>query len=95
MQSTPVFTALEGTLTELDRAMADFTCDIAPLRESLCFVGLELNLLIIQSAITKALEANRKVREIINEQLQSEIMIDHASRRHARRSSYRLMSNGG
>ena len=43
-----IFAALEGALIELEHALADFMCDIAPLRNQLNFVGLETNLLNIQ-----------------------------------------------
>ena len=95
MQSSPAFTILEGTLIELDRVVADFMCDVAPLSESLRFVGLEKNLLNIQSVIAKVSEVTREVQSAISEQLQSEIKADYTSRRRARRSAYRLVSDGG
>jgi tRNA A37 threonylcarbamoyltransferase TsaD len=95
MRSSPVFARLEDTLTELDRAIASFTCDVAPLSESISFVGLETNLLNIQSVIAKALKANREVRRTICEQLQSEILSDYISKRRPRRAAYRLVSDGG
>jgi hypothetical protein len=95
MHSSPIFTVLEWTLVELDRAISSFTCDVAPLRESLSFVGLELTLLNIQSVIAKVLEANRDVRKTISDQLHSEITTDYDSKRRSRRSTYRLVSDGG
>jgi hypothetical protein len=95
MKSSPIFTSLEETLIELEHALADFMCDIAPLRESLSFVGLDFNMLNIQSVIAKVSEVTREVRSTIGEQLQSEITTDYTSRRRVRRAAYRLVSDGG
>ena len=93
MKSSPVFTILERTLIELEHAIADFICDIAPLSESLKFVGLESNLLNVQSIVTRVLEADRAVRSTIGEHMHSEITIASPSRRCG--AGYRLVSDGG
>jgi hypothetical protein len=83
MKSSRVFSTLEATLLQLEHAIADFLCHAAPLSETLSFVGLETTLLNVNSAISRALEAERAVQSAINGQLETERRFGSTPRRRA------------